>query len=95
MKEEISVYYRVVLGRGVAGKERPRMDGSGKRPASWAVAAREGRSTLPEKNGNDLNCLYPGLLTRAGYGLHVRKLNFLALRALGGLRVSGDWWEYP
>lgn len=95
MKEEISVYFRMALGRGVAGKERPRMDGKRKTPASWAVAAREGRSILPEKNGNDLNCLYPGVLTRGRLGLHVRKLNFLALRALGGLRVSGDWWEYP
>lgn len=30
MKEEISVYFRMVLGRGVAGKERPRMDGKRK-----------------------------------------------------------------
>ena len=31
--------------------------GSGKRPVLWAVAAREGRSILPEKHGNDLKCL--------------------------------------
>jgi len=49
IKEEISVYFRMVLGRGVAGKELPRMDGKRKRPVLWAVAAREGRSTLPEK----------------------------------------------
>ena len=32
MKEEISVYFRMVLGRGVAGKELPRMDGKRKTP---------------------------------------------------------------
>jgi hypothetical protein len=52
IKEEISVYFRMVLGRGVAGKERPRMDGKRKTPGTLAVAAREGRSILPENYGN-------------------------------------------
>jgi hypothetical protein len=49
MKEEISVYFLIVLGRGVAGKERPRMDGKRITPARSAVAAREGLRILPSK----------------------------------------------
>jgi len=38
------------MGRGVAGRERTRMDGERKTPASSAVAAREGWSILPPKD---------------------------------------------
>jgi hypothetical protein len=37
----------MALGRGVAGKERTRLDGKRKTTALSAVAAREGRSSLP------------------------------------------------
>jgi hypothetical protein len=39
------------LGRGVAGKERPRMDGKRRTLAISAVEAGEGRSILPAKMG--------------------------------------------
>jgi hypothetical protein len=39
------------LGRGVAGKERPRMDGKRRTLARLAVEAGEGRSILPAKMG--------------------------------------------
>jgi hypothetical protein len=34
MKEEISVYFRMVLGMGVVGKEQPRMGGKRKTPGT-------------------------------------------------------------
>ena len=36
------------------GRNGPAWMGGGKRPALWAVAAREGRSILPEKHGNGI-----------------------------------------
>lgn len=39
----------------------PAWMGRGKRSALGAVAAREGRSILPEKIWNNLNRLYPGI----------------------------------
>ena len=55
IKEEISVYFRMVLRRGVAGKERPRMDG--KRKTHGTIGYRrllrgKGESTLPKQYGN-------------------------------------------
>jgi hypothetical protein len=52
MKEEISVYFRMVLGRGVAGKELPRMDGKQKTPGIMGGCSAGRVEHLPEKYGN-------------------------------------------
>ena len=49
IKEEISVYFRMVLGRGVAGKERPRMDGKRKTPGTMGGCS-AGRAQHPSRN---------------------------------------------
>jgi len=50
IKEEISVYFRMILGRGVAGKERPRMDGKRKTPGTIGRLQRgKGEAPFPKR----------------------------------------------
>ena len=55
IKEEISVYFRMVLGRGVAGKERPRMDGKRKTPGTLGGCS-AGRAQHPSRKSMETNC---------------------------------------
>jgi hypothetical protein len=52
IKEEISVYFRMVFRKGVAGKERPRMDGKRKTPGTMGGCSAGRAQILPEKYGN-------------------------------------------
>jgi hypothetical protein len=56
-EEEIRSISAWFSGRGVAGKERTRMDGERKTPARSAIAAREGQRAFPPANQKMSICI--------------------------------------
>jgi hypothetical protein len=59
IKEEISVYFRMVLGRGVAGKETAPHGWEAENARYFGRSQRgKGAAPFPKKHGNDLKRLY-------------------------------------